>query len=77
MEERKIASIPICEIRSFGGEYGKAYFSVKQEKVKELEESIRNYGILEPLIVRPDPTGEALMNFLQEGPECRQQKISV
>ena len=64
MEERKIASIPICEIRSFGGEYGKAYFSVKQEKVKELEESIRNYGILEPLIVRPDPTGEAVYELL-------------
>lgn len=64
MEELKLAQIPISQIRSFGGDYGKAYFTVRREKVQELEESIRSYGILEPLIVRPDPLGEAAYELL-------------
>lgn len=58
MEER-IREIDICDIRPFGGSYGKGYFHISRAKVDELEESIREAGILEPLILRPDPTGQA------------------
>lgn len=58
MEER-IREIDICDIRPFGGSYGKGYFHISRAKVDELEESIREAGILEPLILRPDSTGQA------------------
>ncbi len=58
MEER-IREIDICDIRPFGGSYGKGYFHISRAKVDELEESIREAGILEPLILRLDPTGQA------------------
>lgn len=57
MEDR-ILEIDICDIRPFGGSYGKGYFHIRRSKVDELEESIREAGILEPLIVRPDRTGK-------------------
>lgn len=64
MKALEIMEIPITDIRDFGGEYGKAYFSLSDEKVKELQESIAAFGILEPLIVRPDPTGAAAYELI-------------
>lgn len=55
----EIRQIPIADIRPFGGEYGKAYFHIRPEKVDELSESIKTVGVLVPLIVRPDVGGKA------------------
>ena len=33
----EIRQIPITDIRPFGGDYGKSYFHMQQEKVEELD----------------------------------------
>lgn len=55
----EIRQIPITDIRPFGGDYGKSYFHMQQEKVEELADSIKSVGVLVPLIVRADASGKA------------------
>lgn len=54
----EIRQIPITDIRPFGGDYGKSYFHMQQEKVEELADSIKSVGVLVPLIVRADASGK-------------------
>lgn len=61
---REITYINTEDIRFFGGEYCREYFHVSEKKIKELEESIARMGILEPLIVREDPTGKAAYELI-------------
>ena len=60
----KVITVSLADTRSFGGEYGKHRFRTNEEKVEELAESIRQVGILNPLIVRPDPKGQAAYEVL-------------
>ncbi|NCE98191.1 ParB/RepB/Spo0J family partition protein [Emergencia sp. 1XD21-10] len=64
MQECVVQEIPIQEIRLFGGDYGVAYFHLNKRKVAELVESIAEVGVLEPLIVRKDPTGAAAYELI-------------
>lgn len=59
MKGDRVKLVPIKDIRAFGGEYAKGYFHIRPDKLKEIEDSIKEAGIIEPLIVRPDATGKA------------------
>lgn len=63
-KSREITYINTEDIRFFGGEYCREYFHVSEKKIKELEASIARVGILEPLIVRSDPTGKTAYELI-------------
>ncbi|MGL4484932.1 MAG: ParB/RepB/Spo0J family partition protein [Anaerovoracaceae bacterium] len=54
-----ISYVKLEDIRDFGGSYGKHRFELNKDKVEELAESIRQSGILNPLIIREDKSGRA------------------
>lgn len=58
-EVEKVVLVPLSEIRDFGGDYGKNRFHIRKDKVEEIAESIRISGILTPVILRPDKSGQA------------------
>lgn len=57
--EKEVVLIDIKEVRSYGFEGRKHTFKLNHLKVDELAESIKDHGIITPLIVRKDPNGIA------------------
>ena len=55
---RNIVDLEIEQLRFFGGNYGVRYFKTRHSKLAELKESIAQYGIREPILVRPDDNGK-------------------
>ena len=51
---KEIVELDIDKLRFFGGSYGVRYFKTRHSKLIELKESIAQYGIRVPIIVRPD-----------------------
>lgn len=48
----KIKEIEIKDILLFGKTYGTRYFRADEEKIQELTESIKRFGVINPIIVR-------------------------
>lgn len=63
-KNENVITIGLKDLRPFGGEYGLHRFRTNDEKVDELAESIRQVGLLNPLIVRKDPAGIAKYEIL-------------
>lgn len=60
----KVVEIPLEEIRDFGGEYGRHRFRRNESKIEEIAESIKVSGVIVPIIIRPDKSGEAAYECL-------------
>ncbi len=54
-----VKEIPLEDIRDFGGNYGQHKFQYNEEKVNEIADSIKLNGVLTPIIIRKDESGEA------------------
>lgn len=55
----RVIEVNISEIRFYGKGRKEHYFSSSERKIAQLAESIERCGILQPLVVRKDPTGKA------------------
>ena len=68
--------IPLSEIRSFGGPYGTHFFKRNEEKVEELADSIKQVGIISPIVLREDPLGENKYECLAGHTRCAAAKLA-
>lgn len=73
-KQERVQEIPLSELHPFEGH---PFRVVDDEDMMKTVESVREYGVLTPAIVRPDPYGGYEIMVLKEAAPARSSDLSI